>query len=181
MAMLKGRWNGKHLLLVFRRCSEEGSVFWGGRDDYVWTGIKKRWVRKGGNYAGWKNRRPCNFAACIYSQLGNKGEGSEIIALDQKLTQGHIRGFLDLLQKEQESIFPLTQRPSSKTQLLMHLLTYWRYRTREGHDLAREGEKQATEQGFLLCAKDGPNECCSLHHSSGKAPASSRVIWEFLC
>lgn len=181
MAMLKGRWKGKHLLLVFRRCSEEGSVFWGGRDDYVWTGIKKCWVRKEGKLRRVEEQEALQLCSLQLQATPNKGEGSETIALDQRLTQGHIRGFLDLLQKEQESIFPLTQRPSSETQLLMHLLTYWRYRTREGHDLAREREKQATEQGFLLCAKDGPNKCCSLHHSSGKAPASSRVIWEFLC
>lgn len=56
----------------------------------------------------------------------------------------------------------------------MYLLAY------EGTGLGK-GQKQVMEWSFLLCSKDGHTECHSLHDSSGKAPASSRVIWEFLC
>lgn len=77
----------------------------------------------------------------MYSQFGNKGERSEVVPLERRRCQGHIKGFLDLLQKEQESNFPLTEKYSSKTLVLEHLLAYWRSRVEKGMNSQEKGEK----------------------------------------
>lgn len=111
----------------------------------------KMWVCRERNHTEWKNKRPCNSAVCMYSQLGNKGERSEVVALERRRCQGHIKGFLDLLQKEQESNFPLTEKYSSKTLVLEHLLAYWRSRVEKCMN-SQEKAKSKCQGGSSCCA-----------------------------
>jgi len=52
----------------------------------------------GGNYAGWRSRGPCDFAAC------NKREGSELAALDQTL-RAITESFLIYCKKSKKAFF----------------------------------------------------------------------------